>query len=197
MELITLGNDSIILSRDCRCLYGLWGKGNPCAFSKPLDRPVGLWSKTGSDEDLWSKGCVGSRASSLCFGRCGGEWKSLFVLPFWRNQVWGWWDIRGPRLVWRRGKEAWFRSPHPLSAQVPGLRNNSFSISCPYEFFHVCFSLILGCNPEVCCNISQLIISAKTTKVCLQTLLWPDHFDPVLWNGSYKDENTEWLRFSW
>lgn len=57
------------------------------------------------------------------------------------------------------------RSPRPLSAQVPGLLYSEqffLHLLSLYELFHVCFPLILGCNPEVCCNISLLIISAST-----------------------------------
>lgn len=83
----------------------LWGKGNPWVFIKAFD-------PNQSDEDHWSKVCLGSRASSLCFGRCGGEGKSLFVLPFWMCEGGGR-PERSKTLLWRRGKEAWFRPFRP------------------------------------------------------------------------------------
>lgn len=182
VELITPGSDSII-ARDCGCLYGCGGKAIQEFSVRPLIQTREWW---GSAE----QGVFGSRASSLCFGRCGGEGKSLFVLPFWRCEGGGR-PERSKTLLWRRGKEAWFRPfrpPHILGAPTSLSYSEQFllhllSLS---EFFQVCFLLILGCSPEGCCNISLLIFSASTKKVCLQTLLWPGHLDAVLWTALTK-----------
>lgn len=154
MELITLGSDSIILSRECGCLYGLWGKGNPWVFSKPLDRR-GLWSKPESDEDHWSKVCLGNK---VCFHLCiwedaVGNGRVCLSFPSEETRCEGGGISERSNTALKKGQGSLIEIP--TSFECPSflgccILNNSFSISCLFmnffmSVFHSYLVAILKC----------------------------------------------------